>query len=311
MDMMPPFPYRGRGRRDMLSHRALAAGRVMGYQEAMRDMQGAERVAGFVQSERARGPPEAPKPPLLRVRLERERPRIESARSESRSGSKTTSSSGTVVTGDAYQQYRRHKAKHEELSRLLAAGPGRKQEEEREKREKERKKERASKQSRATTNTGSWVSSGYPPTTSTSSSDSTHRHHGHHGHHHRHHDDTEDLRLIHRRMQGRHSLDSSMWAQPGTPRNTLHPHPDFAPQHMPQQHEIFGDREHFDRDDFDAFQRQQAGFGGGPPRLVREMMPGFVRGPVREDFSEVPTEMLLSHSRFERAPHRMWREREV
>ncbi|KAK5112880.1 hypothetical protein LTR85_011107 [Meristemomyces frigidus] len=272
MEMMiygAPIPNARRGGR-IRPHPAgqmMAAGRMMGYQEAMRKMQGA---AAFIDREREARPFQAPprelERPVRRMKLEDEATRTD------RYG--TPISSGNAIPEDVYKQYRYHKKKQGELSHLVAAGP-----------ERHRNKKRPSRETE-------WIedrlTSGDTRTISTSSSSDPHRHYGRHQHRRHHIPDTEDLRLMRGRTERGRSPDS-MWAQHGTPYGSFMPSPSYASQYvqMPPQHAFaHGSGEHFDRNAFDAYQRQKT-FGGGT--RYDQVMPGFgehVRRGARRDARE-------------------------
>ncbi|KAK3723906.1 hypothetical protein LTR37_001390 [Vermiconidia calcicola] len=137
--MFPPFfPPRGRRRggamramqimeiegmyeemayEQLMQRRAVVRGRMEGYTKAMRDMEGADRLGRFkdFDKERKREAASDPKPnwPTQAVKAERG--------NSTKALPKT--SDGKLITEDAHQKYLHYKAKHEEYSRLLAAGP--------------------------------------------------------------------------------------------------------------------------------------------------------------------------------------------
>ncbi|KAK3723640.1 hypothetical protein LTR37_001521 [Vermiconidia calcicola] len=137
--MLPPFfPPRGRRRggamramqmmeiegmyedmayEQLMQRQAVVRGRMEGYAKAMRDIEGADRLGRFkdFDKDRKREVASDPKP----------NGPTHAAKAEYGTSMKALpkTSDGKLITEDAHQKYLHYKAKHEEYSRLLAAGP--------------------------------------------------------------------------------------------------------------------------------------------------------------------------------------------
>jgi len=180
----------------------------------------------------------------------------------------TVSSDGTPITEDAYEKYLVHKAKHEEYSCLLAAGPDSKKQE----KKKKEKKSKHSKHNRSSSSTN--TNDSYTTSTSTSSSSSDDCHHRHH-HKHRHHrrDSSRDLRL--RALANAEWLRQQQMATQQAYYQQPAPVPAPAPVPMQMQQTPRGreypataeeldrrrQQEYFERERFDVYGRPQ-GYGG-------------------------------------------------